>query len=476
MGVATVFEEHASVLPHWLAQGAQGATLVSLDAHLDLQFVEPARIDRLRHARTPEAWRALQAAHPLDPDRRACFGIEDFLHPAAQLGLVRHLVWVAPPHVLRDGAMGALGALAQMEGVTPEQLESFSMGRGGWLQGRLLGLDIVAGTLAQLQGLPIEGPLLLDIDADYFVAVPGDTLWCDPLAACRQLRDWLGPARPLTVARSVGTGFLPLRHRFIADLVAAAWDERADLPHWSRLAAAERDPAQREALLRAELAGHPDCAATLHALSLACGDPAEAQRLQVAAAGRDAAYADDPLRTLGAARARGVRVPAAERVALERIVAAQPPSPERRAAWVALGLLQAGEGRLQDALHCDQQSRQGPAGHPDLALAIARLCLATGDAPRAAPWLARAAEDDETRVQAWLLLCGAALQKGDAVAALAWAERAHQAAPAWPLPLQWMEQAARRAGRAAAAHQAQADRSQLLHRLDAVARRLAIPA
>ena len=50
MARATLFEEHASVLPHWVAQGLRDATIVCLDAHLDLQFIAPERIARLRPA------------------------------------------------------------------------------------------------------------------------------------------------------------------------------------------------------------------------------------------------------------------------------------------------------------------------------------------------------------------------------------------------------------------------------------------
>src|SRR6478752_3527043 len=166
MAQATLFEEHASVLPHWAGRALRGATLVCLDAHLDLQFIDPARIARLRACRNPEEIALLEATHPLASRRDACYGIEDFLYPAAQLGLVRRLVWVAPPHVLAQ-MDAALQALRQMEGVTPEDLASFRRVPGGWIEGRLLGLEMAAGTLEQLAGLEIEGPISIDIDTDY---------------------------------------------------------------------------------------------------------------------------------------------------------------------------------------------------------------------------------------------------------------------------------------------------------------------
>src|SRR5215213_1527328 len=115
MGRATLFEEHASVLPHWVANGLRDATLVCLDAHLDFHYIAPDRIARLQACSTPAEIRRLESPHPLSPCRDYCYGIEDFLYAAAQLGIVRRLVWVAPPHVLVD--LGAtLRALRQMEG------------------------------------------------------------------------------------------------------------------------------------------------------------------------------------------------------------------------------------------------------------------------------------------------------------------------------------------------------------------------
>ncbi|NNU43160.1 hypothetical protein [Ramlibacter montanisoli] len=86
MARATLFEEHASVLPHWVAQGLRDATIVCLDAHLDLQFIAPERIARLRACASAGELAQLESAHPLSPLRDACYGIEDFLYAAVQLG------------------------------------------------------------------------------------------------------------------------------------------------------------------------------------------------------------------------------------------------------------------------------------------------------------------------------------------------------------------------------------------------------
>jgi hypothetical protein len=233
---ATIFEEHSSTLPHWFAAGASGATLVYLDAHLDLQFIAPERVERLRQCTTAAEMSKLESPHPLSPDRTACFGIEDFLFAAGRLGLVRKVIWVAPPHVMRVGMAAAIGGLLQMEGVTLGELETFHRTAGGWIEGRLMGVDLVIGGLPQLSGLALQEPVLVDIDTDYFVSVPDDRLWTQPAAVLADLKRWTGEGKELTLARSVGTGFLPLRYRCIADLLAALWEGRAsDARHWQEV-------------------------------------------------------------------------------------------------------------------------------------------------------------------------------------------------------------------------------------------------
>ncbi|NML45646.1 hypothetical protein HHL11_17990 [Ramlibacter sp. G-1-2-2] len=392
MDRAFLFEEHASVLPHWVGRHVHGATLVCLDAHLDLQFIEPARIAQLRACRDAAAVAALESPHPLSPRRDACYGIEDFLYAAAQLGVVGRLVWVAPPHVLAE--MGAaLRALRQMEGVTPEDIASFQRMPGGWFEGRLLGVELVVGALEELVALPLPEPVLVDIDTDYFVQVPEDRLWVRPQAVLRQLRNWLGAGRELTIARSVSSGFLPLRHRFVSDLLAALWEGRAE------------DVAHGQGLLDMELSGLP-----LPAL------PGN----------------DDLLRRLGEIRAHGRPVDLASVLALRREVERSEEDGERRATeWILLGQLYAAFGNAAEASECHEQAEIAFGGHPDLALQVGKLELAAGHPQEALPWLHLAAQDDETRVAAWyhLALCAAALN--DPAQGWRWAHAAHEAAPAW---------------------------------------------
>jgi hypothetical protein len=377
MSCATVFEEHSEVLAHWFANGVGDATLIYLDAHLDLQFIDPARIARLAACTSAEQLARLESPHCLSPDRSACYGIEDFLYPAAQLGMLRRVVWVAPPHVLHGGMAVALRGLLQMEGVTIDELESFHVGAGGALEGRLLGVELTICVLEQLPALALAGPLLVDIDADYFVVVPADVVWARPAAVVAALKHVAGPQAGLTIARSVGSGFMPLRYGHIADDLAALWQ------------------------------------------------------------GRDHEVAppipDDLVRRLCEFRARRIRLDLARLLALQREVAAAGLAPARQAiAWIALGRLFTVFQRLDDAIACDEKGGR----HPELALEIAKLHMARGQFAAAAPYLERAAGDDETRVGAWLLQAECRHAAGDDEGAAAAARKAHRAAPAWPLALQ----------------------------------------
>jgi hypothetical protein len=435
MARVILLEEHASVLPHWVARQQRDATLVCLDAHLDLQFIAPQRIGRLRACASAQEFAALESAHPLSPLRDACYGTEDFLYAAAQLGVLSRLVWVAPPHVL-GGIEASLRALRQTEGVTPEDLASFRRMPGGWIEGQLLGVPLAVGEWQHLVAMRLQAPVLLDIDTSYFVEVPEKRVWAHPRTVLAALRQWLGDDFELTVARSVGTGGVPLRHRFLADLLATLWEGRKeDARHWQQLLDLEQTrlpEAARLARLRALVAQRPRCAASCYALALACDAPQERTDLLAQAAALDGHYGDDVLRRAGSVRARRQDIAFDDVLRLHREIVAMPATQDRQgSAWVALGLLYAAYGCLHEAVDCDEQSLRHGTGHPELALQIAGLLVAAGDPESAVPWLERAAIEDETRVAAWHQLSLCAEQRGAAAEALAWARRAHQAAPAW---------------------------------------------
>jgi hypothetical protein len=129
--------------------------------------------------------------------------------------------------------------------------------------------------------LPVDS--LIDIDIDFFVALPDESVWVSPRDVVAAL-EALGLSPELvTISRSVGSGFTPLGYRFLADHLAALFERRAaDCAHCERLGeitALRRagTPEVAASACRSELERHPNCPATWHLLSLAASHSQEAQ-------------------------------------------------------------------------------------------------------------------------------------------------------------------------------------------------------
>ena len=293
---ASVFEEHSSVLSEWWSRQVHERTLVYLDAHLDLQHVNSNRLDRLRRCTTLEAVRRLEKPHHLCADRQFSFSIEDFLYLAHRMKHIRHLVWVAPSHVRIGYSQVVFDQLQQMDGVLPQELTSFKRAGTGWIEGRLLGLDITICHYQQLATLPLPDDSLLDIDTDFFVSLPGDEAWIDPRQVFSVLKRLALKTEWITISRSVSSGFMPLRYHFFADYLAALWeDRREDGDHYGRLFSLDRQLRAGEceevaAACQREAESYPQCAATYFLRSLSERDPDRANDCRRQAAERCADF------------------------------------------------------------------------------------------------------------------------------------------------------------------------------------------
>jgi len=436
---AHIFEEHSSVLPLWWEGRAQARTVVYLDAHLDLQHIGAERIARLEGCRSVEQVRALEKPHSLFPDDGFSYSLEDFLYPASRLGLIERLIWVAPPHVRTAYSAHAIGQLQQMDGVRPEDLYGFKKTDGGWIEGRILGLDIVVCDYRHLEHIALPGDSLIDIDIDYFITVPGDIAWVNPREVFEVLQRL--PLAPgfVTLSRSVASGFTPLRFRFIADYLAALWEDRRDEQvHYARLFEYEallRSGGRQAAAsgLRRELERYQECAATWHLLGLAEADAAEAARCRGRAGELSGAYRQNVLRSVCELRNRSLPVDMSSMLDLERRLASETGSDttEQGLAWAALGLIHCSFGELSRAMDCYRRASAVLGEHPELALEIGKLLAGTGQLDPADIYLHTALRDDKARTGAHFLssqICGA---KGLLDEALEHLERASEAAPAW---------------------------------------------
>ena len=474
---ALLFEEHSSVLPHWWREGARARTVVYLDAHLDLQYVNPGRIRRLEQCTSVEQVAALEKPHDLSPDGQFCYGIEDFLYPAARLGLIRRLIWVAPPHVMTRYSDQAPDQLRQMDGVGPDDIMSFRR-VDGRIEGRLLGLDLTVCDLGQVEAVPLPGDSVIDIDVDYFVTVPGDRAWIDPAEAFAVLRRLPVSSDRVTLSRSVSSGFTPLRHRFLGDYLAALFEERTgDADHYSRLFHLERRLAagERETALRgfaAEADHHPECAATWYLLGAAHADRTLAAQCEARAAALSPAYAPSVLRSACEIRQRRLPTDSAYVVRLERRLV-DVPAAEQALAFASVGLLWCKFGELGRALACYRRAAASLGYQSELAMQIATLLLRTGEADEAIRYLVPALEDDKARTAAHGYLARVFLKNGRLEEARKHLERAHEAAPCWREPLEGLMYVCRQLGERELAEQLAGRLAEERARQDSLSRRLA---
>ena len=428
-----IFEEHCTVLAEWRKRGIRGKTLVYVDAHLDLQRVNETRMRRLRSAPSPAAFAALEKPDHLLPDGEYVYGIENFLYPAHRLGIVSRLVWVRPPHVRIDHSQQVLSYAQQMDGVTFDELCTVRKSSSGCYEGTLLGLKVTICTFEQLATLNIPAGSLVDIDADYFLALPEDRIWVEPPAVVEALRRSVVNPECVSIARSVGSGFLPLRYRFIADWVAALWmSAEASARHFETVFRADealRSGASVEAAraLQGELISYPSCPATHHLLGLT-GSPASASL----AAALDTAYGHNPARVASETVNRHLETPIE---ALEMLYAelTGPGAAEAAEAFVALGLAYAERGQAQRALLC---YRLYGKPHPGLALAIAALLTDPQQRHVRKTLLEIAAPEDASATSAHMQLAAMAVEDRDYAAARTHLAFARRNAPAWLEPLE----------------------------------------
>jgi len=436
-----LFEEHSSSLPVWWQARHTPRTLVYLDAHLDLQQLADPQIRALTTAHTLAQFKALEAPDHLNPSPHFAFGIENFLYAAQRLKLIKRLIWVVPPHIPRYYSATLLKYMQQMDGVTFEELSGFKRIGDGALRGRLLGLDITLCDYPSLHSLDIEPQYYLDIDIDYFIAVPEDRLWIDPQIVISGILKQLGKPQLATISRAVNSGFTPLAMRFIGDYCAALIKQNhLDSDHFQQLyrtlfLIGQQQAGEALACAQQAAESRPACAATQFMLGIALqytGRPGEAAKARKHAAGLDPHYAFDLARAASGFPNRHREIDPhqleALRSQLNRHSSAQ--------ARISLALLLAERGALAPAFQLFQSLQGDFKNHAPLALTIARG-IPEGEQPsRVRSLLNIAANAQQTRTAASMLLGDLAYAEGAIRLALKHYIRAGEHAPAWLLPRQ----------------------------------------
>ena len=433
-----IFEEHSSVLPELWGRGAGDRTLICLDAHLDLQPINARRLAQLRACASKEHVKALEKPHHLLPDRGYAYSLEDWLYPAHRLGLFHRLIWVVPPHVVVDMSEEVLAHLRQMDGVRPEEIASFCARPEGGFAGTLSGIDITICKYQELQSLSLRGKAVIDIDTDYFVEVPGDRPWVHPRAVFGALERVSPAPEFVSISRSAGSGFLPLRYRHFADHLAALWRRHeAETDHYDRLFDADerrRRGASRVAadMLEQESLRFPECAATWYLRSGLDPHDEDAIKCREQAARLCSGYRTDLLTAACAYPERKLPLRGNAVRAMEREVLDAPLDPQTRALTrVALGLIHCAVGRVDAAAEHYRQWSERFGSHPGLALVIGKRLLAAKNQHQAAAVLRAALEDDKSRTAALVGLATIHRDSADFKQSLACVDAAIEAAPAW---------------------------------------------
>ncbi|MEM6365004.1 MAG: hypothetical protein AAF745_11290 [Planctomycetota bacterium] len=459
-----IFEEHQSVLAHWFENQVRGATVICFDAHLDLQPVSRARLDRLAACGSGDEVRQLAKRHHLLTDDDSSYSIEDFFFAAAKLGLVNHLVWVAPPHVRLEPVDEAIDQFRELPGITTDCLQQINRHRvrdTPCFTTEFWGLRLTVCRREALPALELPGDSLIDIDIDYFIDLPSQQLGETPTSVMASLRASGLASVNATISRSVRSGFTPLRYRFLADWMAAMIQDpsgRSSVAETGRdLALLYHDidcehqfidPPRIDQL--SSRTAHPcGAGAVEYALSIACQsianrgrDPSpfstRAKDYLAASIRAQNAYATDVVRLASEYPNRQIPIDIERAEALERMLQTPASNPEFTVdqwnviAASAIGLLWCHLQQFDRAEACYQDAMRSGQPSRELALELAKSFLGRGSPFAAMPYLDDALLDDKTRPTSLFLKAIASRQLGRTGEAETLLETLRELAPAWP--------------------------------------------
>ncbi|NEP77281.1 MAG: hypothetical protein F6K39_03305 [Okeania sp. SIO3B3] len=407
-----ITEEHSSQLHVWHKLGLNHATLIYLDAHLDLQHISESRIAKLKQCQTTEEIANLEKPHHMVPDQGYSYGIEDFLYAAYHLGMIDHVIWVHPlPEDEKNNPMDSIRMLQNLQGFSFNDLTSFEI-IDNYVEANLLGLKVTICGYQDLSKLTLPENTFIDIDIDYFIALPQDRPGIDPKIVFNALKSLPLTYDTVTFTRSVTSGYMPLRYRFIADYMTALWQEnQPEADHYSRIYQLDQ-MAQDGKLKEAkegclqELIDFPQCPVTYYLLSLCEDNPELAREYRQIAGDILPQYKPNVLRSTNAIMSRELNFDKETLVSLEKRLETEPlDAGETQLSHFSLGLLYSSLNDLNGALKHYQACQTIKKGiYPQLSLSIGALSLQKGQEAEAIPYLENALNDESTEPEAYTFL------------------------------------------------------------------------
>ncbi len=231
-----LIEDHQEAYYLWKKSPLRKMTLVHFDAHIDFGFHEIKDVPLiLNEARTLSELRAQLAKAVLfyrkrfDPEKLTHIG--NYIYPAMRDGIINEFYWVVPGKMgeFRKSLSMIKGLLRDLRKEDPFPPDNLPFIESGFVKTSLYGKPF---HIFSLDSLPVaNGPVLFDIDTDFFVV---DSLRsADNIQQIARRKPWIGIEdfvskvrekipHPLltTIAYSVNGGFTPMVYKTLGDRLA----------------------------------------------------------------------------------------------------------------------------------------------------------------------------------------------------------------------------------------------------------------
>ncbi|RMG71288.1 MAG: hypothetical protein D6710_06175 [Nitrospirae bacterium] len=216
-----VCEDHSEVLTQWAKRGFRDITVIHVDAHDDLGYIEKEKLKRIKKLIDEKNWKELEKERDLGA--KGLYTLANFLYAATHTGIVKKVYWVMPfDFFLHAGGGEKLRNFLKIGGgslMNPLEVEAMKM-QFGCLTGTLKGVDI---SICGPETLPKIGtPVVLDIDTDFFPTYSLERNWTK-LQGIKAFFDALYARnlmiRYVDVTYSVNKGYLKPIHRWLVDVI-----------------------------------------------------------------------------------------------------------------------------------------------------------------------------------------------------------------------------------------------------------------
>lgn len=416
-----ITEEHSSQLHVWHQLGWKNVTLIYFDAHLDFQYISDSRIEKLKQCHSTAEIAQLEKPHHMIPDKGYSYSIEDFLFAAHRLGIIEHVIWVIPTSNQQlQNPINSIRILQNRDGFGLRDFTSFEI-VGNTVTATPLGLKLTICGYQDLHTLKLPQNSFIDIDIDYFIALPQDQPWIDPKLIFDCLKTLDIDYDIVTFTRSVSSGYMPLRYRFIADYLAALWrEELPKIEHYSHLYALDQQAQNNEfeaakAGCLEELRKMPDCASTYYLLSICESEPKKATEYEKEAVKICHSYRSSVLSAGNAIISRNLKYDKTTLQKLEeQMYEAAIDANENQLTHYTLGLLYSFLGEKEQSLkHYNFCQINQPNNYPELSFSLGSLFLANKDYDSAISFFKQALNDESTKAKSHTMLGKIYLETGD---------------------------------------------------------------